>query len=124
MALTLLALVLIHVQSSNPVGAIVQVAKAAETAEERAHEEGESGNVQNGFSPASPEETKQVIKQSEIEAANNLSPQSLIRSGSPLQGNPSAPITIVEFGDFQCKFCDRFAKETEPKDQCNIYSNR
>lgn len=46
---------------------------------------------------------------------NNLSPQSLIQSGSPLIGKPAAPITIVELGDFQCKFCDRFAKETEPK---------
>jgi len=55
-----------------------------------------------------------VSKQSE-KIAINLSPQSLIRSGSPLQGNPAAPITIVEFGDFQCEFCDRFAKVTEPK---------
>ncbi len=58
---------------------------------------------------------KQVTNQSAKEVAINLSPQSLIQSGSPLQGNPGAPITIVEFGDFQCKFCDRFAKETEPK---------
>src|SRR5689334_9245245 len=119
MALTLITLVLIHLQSSSasyPVEtAAVQVAKAAETAEERAHEADGNSNMQNGFSPVSPEETKQVIKQSQKEASNNLSPQSLIRSGSPLQGNPSAPITIVEFGDFQCKFCDRFAKETEPK---------
>ena len=39
----------------------------------------------------------------------------MIQSGAPLLGKPSAPITIVEFGDFQCKFCDRFAKQTEPK---------
>ena len=25
--------------------------------------------------------------------------------GSPIRGNPSAPITIVEFADFQCPFC-------------------
>ena len=30
----------------------------------------------------------------------NLSPQSLINTGSPLLGSASAPITIVEFGDF------------------------
>jgi protein-disulfide isomerase len=116
LALTLLALVLIHVQSSSyPVEAIVQVAEAAETAEERAHEEGGNSTIQNGFSPANPEESKQMTIQSEKEVAINLSPQSLIQSGSPLQGNPAAPVTIVEFGDFQCKFCDRFAKETEPK---------
>ena len=56
-----------------------------------------------------------MTNQSAKEVAINLSPQSLIQFGSPLQGNPAAPITIVEFGDFQCKFCDRFAKETEPK---------
>lgn len=29
-------------------------------------------------------------------------------------GDPNAPIQIVEFGDFQCPFCERFHTETEP----------
>ena len=32
---------------------------------------------------------------------NKLSLHSLVQRGSPLLGNPSAPITVVEFGDFQ-----------------------
>lgn len=30
-------------------------------------------------------------------------------------GNPDAPVTIVEFGDYQCPFCGRFFSEVEPK---------
>jgi protein-disulfide isomerase len=95
--------------------AIVEKAFAQETAEERAHEENE--NVQNGFSPVNPESAKQAASLSENEGgvAINLSPNSLIQSGAPLLGKRSAPITIVEFGDFQCEFCNRFAKQTEPK---------
>jgi protein-disulfide isomerase len=44
-----------------------------------------------------------------------LSLSALRQQGVPLLGNPSAPVTIIEFGDFQCPFCDRFAKETEPQ---------
>lgn len=29
-------------------------------------------------------------------------------------GDPNAPIKIEEFSDFQCPFCERFHKETEP----------
>lgn len=34
--------------------------------------------------------------------------QDLIKNGSPYEGNPSAPITIIEFGDYQCTFCYKF----------------
>ncbi len=34
--------------------------------------------------------------------------------GSPILGNPSAPITIVEFGDYQCERCYQWYHETKP----------
>ena len=32
----------------------------------------------------------------------------------PIIGNPDAPITIIEFTDFQCPFCARFHTQTLP----------
>jgi protein-disulfide isomerase len=34
--------------------------------------------------------------------------------GSPILGDPSAPITIVEFGDYQCEGCYEWFHETKP----------
>ena len=34
--------------------------------------------------------------------------------GSPILGNPNAPITIVEFGDYQCEQCYRWFHTTKP----------
>ena len=30
-------------------------------------------------------------------------------------GNPAAKVVVVEFGDFQCPFCGKFFRETEPQ---------
>ncbi len=35
-------------------------------------------------------------------------------NGSPYLGDPSAPITVVEFGDYQCFFCNKYFHDTEP----------
>ena len=99
-----------HFEIMNPIGK----AYAQETPGERAQENNRTNNVQNGFSPINPGVSGQIPKQPGNIVNLNLSPQSLIKTGSPLLGSASAPITIVEFGDFQCEFCDRFAKVTEP----------
>ena len=41
-----------------------------------------------------------------------LTKTKLIEGGSPILGNPSAPITILEWGDYQCTFCYKFHTST------------
>lgn len=35
--------------------------------------------------------------------------------GSPILGDPNAPITIVEFGDYQCEMCYRWFHTSKPQ---------
>jgi protein-disulfide isomerase len=38
-----------------------------------------------------------------------------VRAGDPVLGQPTAPVTIVEYGDFKCPFCTRFFQQTQPQ---------
>ncbi len=39
----------------------------------------------------------------------------LLLQGEPALGDPSAPLTIVEFSDFECSYCRRFHKQVMPQ---------
>lgn len=43
-----------------------------------------------------------------------ISLSGLTSNGSPYLGDPNAKVTLVEFGDYQCHFCNKFFHETEP----------
>jgi protein-disulfide isomerase len=37
-----------------------------------------------------------------------ITSKTLTENGSPILGNPNAPITILEWGDYQCTYCYKF----------------
>jgi protein-disulfide isomerase len=39
--------------------------------------------------------------------------ETFLENGSPILGNHDAPVTLVEFGDYQCHFCNVFFHSTE-----------
>ncbi len=49
----------------------------------------------------------------EVSTVTNPITTLLLNNGSPFLGDSSAPITLVEFGDYQCHFCNVFFHTTK-----------
>ena len=47
--------------------------------------------------------------------SNCVDPSLFDLAGEPFKGDVNAPVTIVEFSDYECPFCARFALETYPQ---------
>ena len=45
--------------------------------------------------------------------SQKITAATFLNNGSPVLGDPDAPITMVEFGDYQCHFCNVFFHDTE-----------
>ena len=63
-----------------------------------------------------------IVEQQAQNETKDLSLYNLIQQDSPYLGNPlTAPVTIIDFSDFQCYLCARYVKATEPHNQGSIY---
>jgi len=51
----------------------------------------------------------------EKEKAVEITLATFFDNGSPILGNPNAPVTLIEFGDYQCHFCNVHYQNTEHK---------
>ena len=66
-------------------------------------------DMNNGFEE--PLIEKQLIEETKRELSVNV----LLKNTSPPLGSPNAPITLIEFGDYQCHFCNVHFHNTEHK---------
>lgn len=54
------------------------------------------------------------LLQNQLPTKQALAPVKISADDDPTIGDPNAPITIIEFSDFQCPFCARFNTQTLP----------
>ena len=69
-----------------------------------------TGPTPENFSPVQNERAGAPVQESSKFTAANL-----VSAGAPVFGDPEAKVTIIDFSDFQCTNCRRFATQTEPQ---------
>ncbi|MDE1727760.1 thioredoxin domain-containing protein [Candidatus Nitrosotalea okcheonensis] len=58
---------------------------------------------------------KTMMNEGAMMASGNID----LSKASPVLGSPNAPVTIIEFGDYQCPKCDAWFKNEEPTIKAN-----
>ena len=70
-----------------------------------------NGRLLSGAQPFS--EFKKVIDQELLGTASTATKQTVAVGDLSVQGQTGAKVTIIEFSDYQCPFCERFFTQTE-----------